>query len=215
MLTPAISAGRIIPPTAFGGGVAPSDPPSLPPLYRESSPLPPINPGLKIRDMRIEGDQRWRVAHVKSRAEKQFAWDMLRLGLVYFLPLLDTYDRKNRNRNIVPAFKSYVFICGDSEMVYAARATDRVCKIIEVANQAKLVRELENLQCAAGEDGLITGVNDLRPGVRCRVKSGHKFEHMEGVIERDGKRGFVELRVSILGDAVPVEIGREHLEVID
>ncbi len=206
---------KIDPPTAFGGATGYPGPPSLPLLYRESDALPPINPGLTIRDLRVSGDQRWRVAHVKSRAEKQFAWDMLRLGMVYFLPLVETYDRKNRNRVVQPAFTSYVFFCGDSETVYAARATNRVCQIIEVVDQSKLVKELENLQRAAGENGLITGVNDIRPGAKCRVKMGHHFENMEGEIEKDGSRGFVWLRVTILGDSTPVEIAREHLELID
>ncbi len=215
MLTSCEPDAKIDPPSAYGGGTPPSRPPSLPPLYRESDALPPINPGLTIRDLRVTGDQRWRVAHTKSRAEKQFAWDMLRLGMVYFLPLVETYDRKNRNRVIQPVFRSYVFICGDSEMVYAARATNRVCQIIEVVNQVRLVKELENLQRAAGENGLITGVNDIRPGLKCRVKTGHHFAHMEGLVEKDGNRGFVWLRVTILGDSTPVEIAREHLELID
>jgi transcription antitermination factor NusG len=190
--------------------------PSLPRLYpTDGTPLPPITPGLTVRDFRVDGAHRWRVCCTKSRAEKQFAWDMLRLGFPYFLPLILRPD--SRHRPIVtPAFAGYVFICGDADVVYAARATSYVCQIIEVVDQAKLVKELENLQLAAGEDGLITGVNDIVPGVRCRVKTtGHPFENMEGFMEKNGARGFVVLRVTILGDSTPVTIERQHLEVID
>jgi len=53
----------------------------------------------------------WWVAHTKSRFEKAFAWDLLRRGIGYFLPLVERVrvSGGRHRRVLAPLFPSYVF----------------------------------------------------------------------------------------------------------
>lgn len=56
---------------------------------------------------------------------------------------------------------------------------------------------------------------DFKAGDRCRVKPGHWAQGKDGIVESIAGHGLIVMRLSILGDSTPVEIGREHLEAID
>jgi hypothetical protein len=190
----------------------------LPAMYIKDEPPPVINPGLTISDMVVDDVRRWRVAHTKSRAEKAFAWMMLRQGIGYFLPMFQPEVRiSDRKRRLIqkPAFASYVFFCGDDDVRYAALATNYLCQVIEVVNQPVLVRELKNLEIAVNDGMVFDPRPELTEGKRCRVKAGHSLEGAEGFLETKSNRGFVMLRVTILGNSTPLEISPEFLEVVD
>src|SRR4051794_24555429 len=107
-LKQSIGARRPGPVSAGSPATGASASPILPRRLRTPPPLSPLIES-------VESVATWHVAHVASRAEKRFAWDMIDLRVAYFLPLerlrrvshrkSETFDR--------PVYPGYVFVAGD------------------------------------------------------------------------------------------------------
>ncbi len=159
---------------------------------------------------------RWRVAHTKARFEKAFAWDLLRRDVRYFLPLLTRVriSAGKKRRVLMPVFPSYVFFCGDDDARIAALATNRLCQIIEVADQRQLVAELAAIQKALAGQAELDPYPFAAQGHRCRVKAG-PFQGLEGVVASRANVTRLVLQVSILGQGAAMEIDADLLEGAD
>ena len=159
---------------------------------------------------------RWWVGHTKSRFEKAFAWDLLRQGIGYFLPMIERVrvSGGKKRRVMAPLFPSYVFFCGSDEDRYQAMTTNRLCQALEVLDQTTAVRELAAVEKA------LAGKAELDPypfaaiGERCRIIAG-PFTGLEGVVvQRNGMARLV-LEVSMLGQGAALEIEASLLEAAD
>lgn len=159
---------------------------------------------------------RWWVAHTKSRFEKAFAWDLLRQGIGYFLPLVERVrvSGGKKRRVMAPLFPSYVFFCGDGEARYVAMTTNRLCQTLNVNEQAGLIAELAAIELA------LSGKAELDPypfaavGRRCRVKAG-PFRGLEGVVVQRNSVSRLVLAVDILGQGAAMDIETDLLEPVD
>lgn len=157
----------------------------------------------------------WWVACTRPRFEKAFAWNLYHRAIGYFLPMVErTRIVGGRKRHVLlPLFASYVFFCGDEDTRYAALSTNRLCKVLPVPDQARLRRELVQIEQA------ICGEGDLRlcpfavEGSRCRVKAG-PLAGAEGVVVDAGGRSRIVLEVVMLGQAVSVEVDGDLLESV-
>jgi hypothetical protein len=159
---------------------------------------------------------RWWVAHTRARFEKQFAWDLLRRDVPYFLPMVrrSSFSGGRRRTGMLPLFQSYVFFRGDDSARLAALSTDRLCQVIDVADQQTLQRELTSLHRAIASGATIDPYPFAAIGSRCRVRAG-PLRGVEGtVIRRDGIERLV-LEVHMLGRGALVEIGPDLLEPLD
>lgn len=173
------------------------------------------NPPVQLPvDRPIEGfTGAWWVAHAKPRQEKALAWDVLRVGGGYFLPMYKAKRRSRRRtwKTLLPLFPGYVFLCGTPEDRIQALATHRVANVIEVADQDRLIRELSGIQRILAS-GLDVDVHPaLQKGSRCRIRSG-PLGGLEGRIERRSGRDRFVVDVSILGQGAAVEIDADLLE---
>lgn len=166
---------------------------------------------------------RWWVAHTKARFEKAFAQDLLARGVGYFLPLAERVKVSGgRKRHLMmPLFPSYVFFCGTADDRYRALTTDRLCQVIEVTDQAKLVAELDRLHRALAARAPLDAYPFAAAGRRCRITGG-PFEGLEGVVVRragaDARQAatarFV-LEVGILGQGAVMEVDADLLEPVE
>lgn len=163
---------------------------------------------------RLPGD--WWVAHTRARFEKAFAWDMLRRGVGYFLPMLErTRVSGGRKRHVlVPLFASYVFFCGSEVDRHGAMATGRLCQTIPVSDQAKFVSEIAAIEKALAGRVVLDPYPHAAIGKRCRVAAG-PFQGMEGVVTQRGKLARLVLEISILGQGALVEIDADLLEAAE
>jgi transcription antitermination factor NusG len=159
----------------------------------------------------------WWVAYTKPRFEKAFAWDMLRRGLGYFLPMREKiiFSGGRKRHVMAPLFTSYVFICGSEKDRYMALTTNRLCHTIEVFDQQKMILEL-----AAIEKGLFNkAILDVYPGLavgrRARITSGPMMGIEGVVIERKDSQARMVLEVSMLGQGAIMEVDADLLEAID
>ncbi len=155
----------------------------------------------------------WWVAHTKSRFEKVFVADLLARDIAYFFPLLDRVrvSGGKRRHARIPLFPSYVFFSGDAEARQRAIATGRLCQVLRVADQARLVNELSTLHQAMTSRAPLDPYPHAAVGRRCRVIAG-PFRGMEGmVVRRDGRTRLV-LQIDILGRGAAMEIHPDLLE---
>lgn len=158
----------------------------------------------------------WWIAHTKSRSEKAFAWDLQAVGVGYYLPMVRrTTISGGRKRQVMkPLFTSYVFICGDKNSRLKALNTGRLCAVLPVTDQTRLVTELGTIQRAlAGSPEL-----DLYPfaavGRRCRVTAG-PFMGMMGIVVRRTTRATLVLEISVLKQGASLEIDLDLIEPVE
>ena len=158
----------------------------------------------------------WWVAHTKARFEKVFAWDMLSLGIGYFLPMREKvmFSGGRKRRLMVPLFTSYVFFCGWEKERYEALATNRLCQAIEVVDQEELVEELEQIERALVSRAIIDNYPSLPVGGRCRIISGPMMGAEGVVIQRKDAKARMVLEITILGQGCVVEVDADLLEAI-
>lgn len=159
---------------------------------------------------------KWWVAHTRSRFEKVFAWDMLKQGIGYFLPMREKmiFRDKRKRRVLLPLFPSYVFFCGTETDRYTAMTTNRLCQTIEVRNQEDLISELSAIEKALFNKTLLDLYPHLPVGKRYEVTAG-PMKGTEGVvIERKVPKARMVLAITILGQGAIVEIDTDLLEPI-
>jgi hypothetical protein len=156
---------------------------------------------------------RWWVAHTKARFEKAFAFDLLARRIPYFLPMAErtrvTGGRKRRA--MTPLFSGYVFFRGGPDERHRALATDRLCQVIEVADQPRLSRELADLDRALGAGAALDPYPFAAVGRRCRVVAG-PFEGLEGIVVRRDHSARLVIEVGMLGQGAAMEIDADLLE---
>lgn len=94
--------------------------------------------------------ERWWVAKVKPRMEKQLAFDFIKFGVEYYLPLFKKVTfRPGTNKKrifIVPLFPGY--ICFAQDTPKDIFRTGRVVNIIEIRYQQRFIKELEQVRFA-------------------------------------------------------------------
>ncbi len=157
----------------------------------------------------------WMVLHTKSRQEKAVVRFLAAAGMRYYLPLIARVNviRGRKLVSRVPLFPSYVFLSGDLEDGYAAVATKRVCRLIQVRDQEGFCRDLEQIRTA------LLGGADLYHcpfavvGAWCRVIKG-PFEGVEGVVSRQLGHNRLALQIQTLGIGAVLEIDADLLEPV-
>ena len=158
----------------------------------------------------------WWVAHTKARNEKALAWDLLRRRIGYFLPLRErlTFSGGRKRRGLRPLFPSYVFLCGDEDDRYVAMTTGRICRTIEVFDQATLIDELVAIERALAAKADLERYPGPAIGRRCRVIAG-PFENLEGIVVQLAAKARFVLQVHTLGEGAALQIEAGLLEALD
>jgi len=176
----------------------------------ENPPL--IWPNKRIRDF----DGTWWVVHCKSRNEKALAWDMVHKEINYFLPMsLNVRKTKGRTvKTLLPLFSSYVFVCGDERQRLEVLRTNRVANIINVQDQAQLVRELKAIEKALTAGIAIEPWQQFDRSCSHRVIAGPLVDTKGQIIHINGKTHLV-LTVDALGLAISVEVASNMLEKLN
>ncbi len=161
-------------------------------------------------------DGRWWVGRTRSRLEKVFAWDLLRRGVGYFLPMVERRRVWGARRRcvMIPLFPSYVFFCGGEDARLVALTTNCLVQTLDVANERQLVGEL----CAI-ETVLAAGITmDAYPtaavGSRCRVTGG-PLQGLEGTLVEQQRCRRMVLSVGLFGQGAVLDIGGDLLELVD
>lgn len=159
---------------------------------------------------------RWWVAHTKSRNEKSLAWDLLKKGTSYFLPMVEKVQiiSGRKVKSVLVLFAGYLFFCGSEDERYEAMTTNRIASAIEVLDQERLIKELSSIQRAMSGEQQLDPFPYLEAGQRCVVTAG-PLKGVEGLLVRRKNIDRLVLEVHVLGQAVSTEIDASLLEVVD
>lgn len=94
-----------------------------------------------------QAKEKWWIAKVKPRQEKQLAFDFIDFGVEYYLPLYQKVTfRPGTNKKrifVVPLFPGY--ICFSQDVPKDIYRTGRVVNIIEIRHQQRFIRELSQI----------------------------------------------------------------------
>ncbi len=122
--------------------------------------------------------------------------------------------RGRKIRSLLPLFSGYLFFCGgESERLEVLR-TNRVASLIEVRDQAKLLRELLQIQQAIAAGVPLVPHQYIKEGQRCRVTTG-PLADLHGIVVQSKTVARLVLQVDMLGQATSVEIDTDILELIE
>jgi Transcription termination factor nusG len=163
-------------------------------------------------------DLPWRVAHVRSRREKELARLLLRLNVPFYLPLAEKQVRRAGRRfvSFLPLFPGYLFFRGDRGPLGspaesgAARWDDRLVSVLEVQDQPRLDAELRVLWRLQQSGAAFEDFPYLAPGDAVEVIEG-PFEGLRGTVLREKGRTRLVVSVSFLRQSVAAELERESL----
>lgn len=159
---------------------------------------------------------RWHVLLVKTWQERALSDTLSAMGVAHYLPLIrqTKYHGKRRFVSEIPLFPGYVFLRGDLDECYEADRTKRVARIIPVADQRLLDRELFNLNLALSKHADLVPYPFLKKGVRVEVRSG-PFRGLQGVIEDRSRLDRLILKVQMLGTAATMQIDAALLDPLE
>jgi len=158
----------------------------------------------------------WWAIYTKSRQEKALARQLLAHNLSFYLPLVpkDRSVRGRRVRSHVPLFAGYVFLYGTEDERTLALTTNRISRILPIADQTGLYRDLRQVRHLIETDAPLTIERRLMPGRRVRVKSGAMMGLEGTVISRRGDCRLL-LAVDFLQQGASVAISDFMLEPLD
>jgi len=167
-------------------------------------------------DSGAEPSHRWFVLHTRSRQEKVVAEDLAARHVKHFLPLL--HDVRTQGRRTVtitrPVFPGYVFVLGEEENAYPIDRNRRLVRIISVANQQQLTRELHHLYRVLHHGCRVEPHAYLQCGVRVEIRSG-PLKGIQGVVENLVSPHRLVLQIDMLGKATAVEVDTALLEAVE
>lgn len=173
-------------------------------------------PPSRFPDRPIESaNERWWVAKVKPRQEKQLAFDFIKNGIEYYLPLYEKVTLRpgtNKKRiSVVPLFPGY--ICFAQNTPRDIFITGRVVNIVEVKNQARFIKELSAILMAI-EYGYQIQPVDKPVTVKARVEviSG-ALKGVQGIISSIKNEASLILEVSGLG-AASIQMDISQVKII-
>ncbi len=162
------------------------------------------------------GDRLWWVVYTKSRQEKAFSRQLVANQIPHYLPLVKkTYVSCGRKFNAqVPLFPGYVFMYGSEQERICSLTTNRVSRILAVADPGRLRADLEQVHRLICSGAPLTVEQRLAPGNQVRIRHG-AMAGLEGtVLVRRGKTRLI-VAVTMLQQGVSVEVDDFSLERID
>ena len=147
----------------------------------------------------------WWIAKIRPRMEKLFAVDCKDGGFPYYLPFVLRITRRRDNnkprKSIVPLFPGYAtFRCAKGRQ-YDIWETGRIVRIVEVRNQQRLMKELEQIEIVLANGIRLEPLQDYTIGTPVRVRTG-PLRGIEGIVQKSLKQMKLILSVEGIGQAV-------------
>jgi len=147
----------------------------------------------------------WWVAKVKPRQEKAIAFDFVKAGIEYYLPLVTHVTRRKDNnkprKSILPLFPGYISFCSRDTLVQGVYRTGRVVSIIPIKYQKRFMDELTQIYLAIEQGVQLEPVTVSYPlGTQVTVIAG-PLCGLTGTISRVQESDRLFLSVTGLGQA--------------
>ncbi|HEX2960044.1 MAG TPA: transcription termination/antitermination NusG family protein [Chitinispirillaceae bacterium] len=149
-----------------------------------------------------EALERWWIAKVKPRQEKQLAIDLRERNVEYFLPLIvkntPRPGTKSSRLFTVPLFPGY--LCFAQNAPKDIFSTGRVVNLMEVRNQSRFIRECDQILRVIQGQVPIVPLEEYVEGMPVMVEYG-PLKGLEGIITEVRGNSRLVLSVEGLGRA--------------
>ncbi len=159
-----------------------------------------------VLDTRVP-DAQWVVVHCRPRCEKKVkAFAELR-GIVCFLPLRTSTHRYGaRVRSFEnPLFPGYLFCLVSRDNQRWLRQHDRVANVLEVEDQATLIRQLHQIEAALDSGQALEVLPFIEKGKWVRIVQG-PCKGLEGFVQEVKGQTRVVLNVDFIRESVVIEV---------
>jgi transcriptional antiterminator RfaH len=162
-----------------------------------------------------ETAEKWHVIHTKPQCEKKLAGYLLRNGLYYYLPLVDSV-RHYKYRKVMftkPMFPGYVFSRFNPVEKNLVLLSGCVVNFLKVPSETELLDELQQVYTGQNRQAEYCESVWLQKGWRVEIIKG-PMKGIKGVVESQDKLNEVILQVSILRRAVSLSVNPAHVRII-
>ncbi len=161
-------------------------------------------------------DKIWRVAHTKSRREKTLAHYLARAGIGYYLPMFSRQQSNDKRirYSLIPVFNGYLFFQADDFERHAALRSNHISRIIDVADEEKLVMELCQIEKALSGPEKVYPYDFVQKGQKVCVTKG-PLKGVEGLIIRKANNCRLVLSVESIMQSISVSVEADHVEPVN
>lgn len=168
-----------------------------------------------------DGAGTWWVAATRPRYEARLVRELVALDAPRALFLQEPvrrvhHDAKghaHRRVEMRPLFPRYVFFCGGSDHRYAASRSRSTLQVIDVVDQARLVRELRRLDWAIATRAAEPPAAQFRRDQMVEVIDG-ALRGLRGIVLGAIAGGLLKIECKLLGASREVEIAPELIEAL-
>jgi len=157
----------------------------------------------------------WKVIHLKPNTEKKFTEYCKRFDITCYVPMRKTTRTYQRRKLIVelPVFTGYAFACYSEPKRLEILQSNYIVKVIVPYKPRQFVRELIMVRRALRVDPTLKSAPSFEEGQLVRITSG-PFMGTEGIVNRIAGNMRVMLNVSIIGQALKIEVQQDDIEKI-
>jgi transcription antitermination factor NusG len=158
----------------------------------------------------------WTVLHVRPKCEKKMAAYCVYYAVACYLPLRRETKVYQRRKVTVdkPLFPGYVFAEVSKDQRLTVLKSSTLVRIIEVGDQGRFVREIDQVRQALAIDATLGATTALKHGKSVRITAG-PFQGLEGVVVSVKGQARVVLNVDMIGQGVRVDVDADALELLD
>lgn len=160
--------------------------------------------------------RRWWCLHAKPRQEKAVARELRIQGVPCYLPQVmhEAHTPQGRKtRSILPLFTGYLFLFGDDYERLQALKGNRLVRVIEVNDQARLSHDLHQVYRMLASGLVVLSESTVPVGARVRIVNG-PLAGVEGRVIRRGKRDQFVAVVHFLGSGATVDLEDWQVEKV-
>ncbi len=168
----------------------------------------------------FDAQAQWYSVHVQTNHERQVEQRLSQKGIACFLPLLETWSKRQdrRKRVQVPMFKGYLFvhIHLDNYSNLTIVKTPGALTLLHNSEGPLSIpnQQIESLQIMTNAALPLTVYSFLKEGEPVKVVRG-PLAGCVGILDRvNAKRGRLVVNVSVFGKSVSVELDIEDVETV-
>jgi len=157
----------------------------------------------------------WVVLHARPRCEKKIVDFCGRNDMPVYLPLRRKSHRYgSRERSFdSPLFPGYTFCVATPQQRSLLRQNRYVANLLEVADQAKLVDQLQQIATALDVGDVVEVMPYLEAGKQVRVTGG-PLKGLEGIVARIKGKTKVVISVDMIRQSVAMEVDSSYLSPV-
>ncbi|MET0570442.1 MAG: UpxY family transcription antiterminator [Pedobacter agri] len=166
----------------------------------------------------IDQNYRWYPVYTRSRAEKKAYDELIRKGIISYLPLRKTLKQWSDRKKIVeePLIKSYLFVYISSKEYAEVLMTNGIARFIYFSGKIAAMpnQQIDHLKLLlATEEELPVFDYEIKPGEKILIKAGPFKDMVAEMVSVHNKQRII-LRLDNIGYAIEINTSMAFVEPI-